>query len=92
MPALPRRPPGSPDALICTIAAERRVAGQTCLYIFHADEVEILRRGKEIVLREKSRGLGRAFELLASLPEDLFAPSRVDLPPQKRRAPLLSPG
>ncbi len=43
---------------------------------FDADEVEILRRGKEIVLREKSRGLGRAFELLASLPEDFFAGGR----------------
>lgn len=52
---------------------------------FQTDEVEILRRGKEIVLREKSRGLGRAFELLASLPEDVFATGRVDLPPQKRR-------
>jgi antitoxin VapB len=52
---------------------------------FQTDEVEILRRGKEIVLREKSRGLGRAFELLASLPEDFFADGRVDSPPQKRR-------
>lgn len=52
---------------------------------FQTDEVEILRRGKEIVLREKSRGLRRAFELLASLPEDFFAAGRVDAPPQRRR-------
>jgi antitoxin VapB len=33
-------------------------------------EVEIFRRGDEIVLREKERGLARAFELIASLPID----------------------
>lgn len=33
-------------------------------------EIEILRRGDEIVLREKRRGMARAFELLAALPID----------------------
>jgi antitoxin VapB len=33
-------------------------------------EVEIFRRGDEIVLREKERGMARAFELIASLPID----------------------
>ena len=51
---------------------------------FASDEVEIFRRGDEVVLRERSRGLGRAFELLASLPEDFFADGRRDDPPQSR--------
>jgi antitoxin VapB len=47
-------------------------------------EVEIFRRGDEIVLREKGQGLARAFEILAGLPDDVFAESRVDTPPQQR--------
>ena len=35
-----------------------------------SDDVEILQRGEEVILREKSRGMRRAFELLASLPID----------------------
>jgi antitoxin VapB len=46
-------------------------------------EVEIYRRGDEIVLREKPRDLGRAFELLCALPEDVLAERR-DGPPQPR--------
>ncbi len=39
---------------------------------FRSKEVEIFRRGGEVILREKSRGMARAFELIASLPiEDL---------------------
>jgi antitoxin VapB len=34
-----------------------------------SDEVEIFRRGDEIVLREKPRNLARAFELLCELPD-----------------------
>lgn len=49
-----------------------------------ASEVEIFRRGDEIVLREKASGMARAFELLAGLPEDCFAEGREDTPPQKR--------
>jgi antitoxin VapB len=47
-------------------------------------EVEIFRRGEEIVLREKGKGLARAFELLASLPDDLLPEGRRDTPPQTR--------
>jgi antitoxin VapB len=50
-----------------------------------SDEVEIFRRGDEIVLREKSRGLTRAFEILANLPDDVFPEGRRDAPPQKRK-------
>jgi len=47
-------------------------------------EVEIFRRGDEIVLREKPRGLGRIFDIITEMPEDAFdIPS--DGPPQKRK-------
>jgi antitoxin VapB len=47
-------------------------------------EVEIFRRGDEIVLREKGKGLARAFEILASLPDDFLSEGRQDTQPQKR--------
>jgi antitoxin VapB len=51
---------------------------------FRGKEVEISRRGDEVVLREKTRGMQRAFELLASLPDDFYAEGRIDPPPQSR--------
>lgn len=48
-------------------------------------EVEIFRRGNEIVLREKSSPMVRAFEILANLPDDMFPDGRVDSPPQPRK-------
>jgi antitoxin VapB len=51
-------------------------------------EVEISRRGDEIVLREipkKRRGLSEAFYILASMPEDMFEGIRDKRPPQKRK-------
>lgn len=48
-------------------------------------EVEIFRRGKEIVLREKSENMARAFEILTELPEDVFPAGRNDSLPQKRK-------
>jgi len=47
-------------------------------------EVEIFRRGDEIVLREKGKGLARAFEILAGLPDDFLPNGRRDTPPQGR--------
>ena len=49
-----------------------------------AKELEIFRRGDEIVLREKGKGLARAFEILANLPDDFLPEGRQDAPPQKR--------
>jgi antitoxin VapB len=49
-------------------------------------DVEIFRRGDEVVLREKSRGLTRAFDLLAGLPDDFLADGRADTPPQRRKS------
>lgn len=48
-------------------------------------EVEIFRRGDEIVLREKDGNLVRAFELLAGLPDDLAVVARQKDQPQKRK-------
>jgi antitoxin VapB len=48
-------------------------------------EVEISRRGDEIVLRERRGTLARAFDLLAALPEDLELSGREKDKPQKRK-------
>jgi len=54
---------------------------------FKSKEVEIFRRGKEVVLREKSNDdMTRAFELIAGMSEDvLLAAAEDDGPPQKRK-------
>jgi antitoxin VapB len=52
---------------------------------FKSKEVEIFRRGNEIVLREKDDDIARAFDLLASLPEDLDLAERKDDVPQTRK-------
>ena len=53
-------------------------------YNFKAREVEIFRRGDEIVLREKHCTMVRAFELLASLGENVPVNPRNKHLPQKR--------
>ena len=53
---------------------------------FDVDEVEILRRGGEIVLRKPKRDLGQAFAALGAMPEDFMAEGRRDEAPQKRDA------
>lgn len=53
---------------------------------FAADQVEIFRRGNEIVLRECPTNAATIFDLLTSLPEDFMAEGRQDTPPQEREA------
>lgn len=48
-------------------------------------ELEIYRRGDELVLREGHGGMRRAFELLAELPEDVFPKKRKGDRPQRRK-------
>ena len=51
-------------------------------------EVEISRRGDEIVLREKPprrRGLAEVFDILAEMPDDVFRDIKEKRPPQKRK-------
>ncbi len=45
-------------------------------------ELEIFRRGDELILREPVKNLAQAFELLADL--EMFADGRDDPPPQER--------
>ena len=52
---------------------------------FDTDEVDIERRGDEIILRRPVRNLRGAFDALAALPDDVFAEEREDLPPQPRK-------
>ena len=47
-------------------------------------EVQIYRRGDEIVIRPFPKTLGEAVRLLESLPEDMFTEPREDPPPQER--------
>ena len=51
---------------------------------FDVDEVEILRRGDEIVLREPKRNLVRAFDALCAMPDDFMSGGRNDEVPQRR--------
>jgi len=50
-----------------------------------SSEVEIFRRGDEIVLREKAGDMVRVLDLLAELPADMFSRKRKDPQPQRRR-------
>ena len=47
-------------------------------------ELEIFKRGDEIILRPPGKGIERAFTLLTELPDDFFAEGRNDKPPQER--------
>ncbi len=51
---------------------------------FEVDQVEIFRRGDEVVLRERPASAATIFDALASLPEDFMAEGRQDAPPQER--------
>jgi antitoxin VapB len=48
-------------------------------------QVEIFRRGDELVLRERSGGMAGALDVLAELPDDMFPKKRKDPPPQRRK-------
>jgi antitoxin VapB len=52
---------------------------------FEGEELEIFRRGDEVILREKPRTLERAFEIIADLPIECLADER-DEPPREREA------
>ena len=49
---------------------------------FDGDEVEIFRRGDEVVLRKKSGTMAEAFDLITMLPPEID--DRNDAPPQER--------
>jgi antitoxin VapB len=51
---------------------------------FDVKEVEIFRRGEEVVLRKPQRNLRRVLAILQALPDDFMADGRQDSPPQLR--------
>lgn len=53
---------------------------------FHleGDEVEIIKRNREIILREIPKNLGEAFILFTKFSDDFFAEGRIDTPSQKK--------
>lgn len=51
---------------------------------FDVTEVEIFKRGDEIVLKPKSKNLGAAFKLLSEMPDDFMVDGREDSLPQER--------
>lgn len=51
---------------------------------FEATEVEIFKRGDEVILKPKPKNLGVVFDLLASMPSDFMAGGRDDAIPQER--------
>lgn len=50
----------------------------------NVQQVEIFRRGDEIILREKPINGAAIFDALAQLPDDFLAEGRDDTPPQTR--------
>ena len=53
---------------------------------FDVSEVQIFRRGDEVVLKKKPRNLARAFELLTELSDDFMENGREQPPAQQRES------
>lgn len=53
---------------------------------FSADQVEIFRRGDEVILRERPSSALTIFNVLSQLPEDFMAQGRGDVQPQERES------
>ena len=51
---------------------------------FEGAEVEIFRRGDEVILREKPVTVDQLFQALAQMPDDFYIEEREDEPPQQR--------
>ena len=53
---------------------------------FDVPEVEIFRRGEEVVLRKKSQNMARVFELLTAISDDFMEDGRRQPPAQERES------
>ena len=51
---------------------------------FDVSEVEIFKRGNEVILRSREKDLSKAFDLLTEMPEDFIEEGRNNEPPQER--------
>ena len=56
-------------------------------YQFNVSEVQILRRGEEIILKQRPQNLAKAYELLADMSDDFMADGRCQ-PAVQNREPL----
>lgn len=54
-------------------------------FSFGGKEVEIFRRGDEVILHEKLVIVDKLLKFLAQMPDDFYAEKRVDEPPQERK-------
>ena len=52
---------------------------------FDVKEVEILKRGNELIIRKIPTNLKKAYDILAKLPKDFMSEGREDTPPQERK-------
>jgi antitoxin VapB len=53
-------------------------------YQLNVSEIEIFRRGDELVLREKRDDLSDVLDVFSSMPDDFMEEGRNDPPPQER--------
>jgi len=53
-------------------------------YQLNVSEIEIFRRGDELVLREKRDDLSDVLDIFSSMPDDFMEDGRNDPPPQDR--------
>jgi len=51
---------------------------------FDVDELEIFRRGEEVIIRPKKENIADAFDLITGLSDDFMEDGRDDTPPQER--------
>lgn len=55
---------------------------------FDTTEVEIIRRGEELILRKRRNDLSDVLDIFADLPDDFMQDGRVDPLPQERNFDL----
>lgn len=55
-------------------------------YQFDVSEVQIFRRGDEVVLKRKPNSLAKAFELLTEMSDDFMSEGRQQPPAQNRES------
>ena len=51
---------------------------------FDVDEVEIFRRGDELIIRPKKDNIADVLDVFAAFPDDFMSDGRDDSPPQER--------
>lgn len=73
---------------LCPHLSIRQQPGGTRLpkeFRFEVDQVEIYRRGDEVILRPVPANAAAIFDVLTQLPDDFMPDDRYDAPPQERK-------